>query len=193
MDDNTRLKELSNDVKNIFELMKSRNADDNLHFATLKTAIDEMVKKKNDTPYGSTSSNATKFYIHAFRGLIIGFWLLSQRIGLFCTGPKFSKEGTRTIAKIYRLNNTIKGRFDQDGKKIEDFVGSKTVIQSQQIDGLRLPTPEIPKQGKRALVIHGLPDFAEVYSFIGSVFDPNTNDYVQKLKEMDPINFETIS
>ena len=39
----------------------------------------------------------------------------------------------------------------------------------------------------------GLPDFAEVYGFIGSVFDPETNDHVQKLKEMDPINFETVS
>ncbi|KAK7393591.1 hypothetical protein VNO78_22149 [Psophocarpus tetragonolobus] len=54
------------------------------------------------------------------------------------------------------------------------------------------PTPEIPKQGKQAPVLHGLPDFAEVYSFIGSVFDPDTNDHVQKLKEMDPINFETV-
>jgi len=39
----------------------------------------------------------------------------------------------------------------------------------------------------------GLPDFAEVYGFIGSVFDPDTNGHVQKLKEMDPINFETVS
>lgn len=37
------------------------------------------------------------------------------------------------------------------------------------------------------------PDFAEVYSFIGSVFDPDTKGHVQKLKEMDPINFETVS
>lgn len=39
----------------------------------------------------------------------------------------------------------------------------------------------------------GIPDFAEVYSFIGSVFDPDTRGHVQKLKEMDPINFETVS
>lgn len=39
----------------------------------------------------------------------------------------------------------------------------------------------------------GIPDFAEVYSFIGSVFDPETKGHVQKLKEMDPINFETVS
>ncbi|KAL0338389.1 UNVERIFIED_CONTAM: protein REVEILLE 8 [Sesamum calycinum] len=38
----------------------------------------------------------------------------------------------------------------------------------------------------------GIPDFAEVYSFIGSVFDPDSKDHVQKLKEMDPINFETV-
>ncbi|WCJ26653.1 Homeodomain-like superfamily protein [Euphorbia peplus] len=51
-------------------------------------------------------------------------------------------------------------------------------------------SPEKIKQGKDML--HGLPDFAEVYNFIGSVFDPDTEGHVQKLKEMDPINFETV-
>ncbi|MCL7047497.1 hypothetical protein MKW94_003661, partial [Papaver nudicaule] len=37
-----------------------------------------------------------------------------------------------------------------------------------------------------------IPDFAEVYGFIGSVFDPDTNGHMQKLKDMDPINFETV-
>jgi hypothetical protein len=39
----------------------------------------------------------------------------------------------------------------------------------------------------------GIPDFAEVYSFIGSVFDVETKGHVKKLNEMDPINFETVS
>ncbi|KAK7396542.1 hypothetical protein VNO78_17623 [Psophocarpus tetragonolobus] len=56
----------------------------------------------------------------------------------------------------------------------------------------KLPTTEMPKQRKQAQVIHGLPNFAEVYRFIGSVFDPDTNGHVQKLKEMDPLNFETV-
>jgi len=43
------------------------------------------------------------------------------------------------------------------------------------------------------IVFSGLPDFAEVYTFIGSIFDPDTKGHVQKLKEMDPINFETVS
>ena len=37
-----------------------------------------------------------------------------------------------------------------------------------------------------------LPDFAEVYNFIGSVFDPNITGHVQKLKRMDPIDVETV-
>ncbi|KAG6744063.1 hypothetical protein POTOM_052772 [Populus tomentosa] len=55
-----------------------------------------------------------------------------------------------------------------------------------------LPSAEMPKQGKQAPVLHGIPDFAEVYSFIGSVFDMETKGHVKKLNEMDPINFETV-
>ncbi|RZC01737.1 Protein REVEILLE 5 isoform B [Glycine soja] len=35
-------------------------------------------------------------------------------------------------------------------------------------------------------------DFAQVYSFIGSVFDPNSTNHLQKLRQMDPLNVETI-
>ncbi|CAN1751601.1 Protein REVEILLE 6 [Linum perenne] len=37
-----------------------------------------------------------------------------------------------------------------------------------------------------------LPDFAQVYNFIGSVFDPNVTGHLQKLKKMDPIDVETV-
>ncbi|XP_052174301.1 protein REVEILLE 8-like isoform X2 [Diospyros lotus] len=55
-----------------------------------------------------------------------------------------------------------------------------------------LPSSELPAQGEQNSLLHGIPDFAEVYSFIGSVFDPDTEGHMQKLKEMDPINFETV-
>ncbi|KAL0854057.1 hypothetical protein Bca101_059209 [Brassica carinata] len=35
-----------------------------------------------------------------------------------------------------------------------------------------------------------LPDFAQLYSFIGSVFDPYASNHLQKLKKMDPIDVE---
>ncbi|XP_029126456.1 protein REVEILLE 6 isoform X4 [Cajanus cajan] len=41
-------------------------------------------------------------------------------------------------------------------------------------------------------VLHVLPDFAEVYNFIGSVFDPKETGHLQKLKGMDPIDVETV-
>ncbi|CAN1135431.1 Protein REVEILLE 8, partial [Linum perenne] len=151
--------------------------------------------------------------------------------------------------------------FDRDWKKIEDFVGSKTVIQIRshaqkyflkvQKNGTvaHVPPPR-PKRkaahpypqkaSKNVLIpfpipypssintlataytqwddasmlinnstncimgspddfanfhlVEGMriPDFAEVYSFIGSVFDPDTKGHVRKLKEMDPINYETV-
>ncbi|XP_057954445.1 protein REVEILLE 8-like [Malania oleifera] len=69
---------------------------------------------------------------------------------------------------------------------------TKSSVSGIGISSRMLPSYEIPKQGKQGSVLHGIPDFAEVYSFIGSVFDPDTKGHVQKLKEMDPINFETV-
>ncbi|XP_027160426.1 protein REVEILLE 3 isoform X1 [Coffea eugenioides] len=37
-----------------------------------------------------------------------------------------------------------------------------------------------------------MPDFAQVYSFIGSIFDPNASDHLLRLRKMDPINMETV-
>lgn len=37
-----------------------------------------------------------------------------------------------------------------------------------------------------------MPDFAQVYSFIGSVFDPNETGHLERLKQMNPINLETV-
>jgi hypothetical protein len=37
-----------------------------------------------------------------------------------------------------------------------------------------------------------MPDFAGVYSFLGSVFDPSTSGHLQKLKEMNPIDVEMV-
>ncbi|CAA3011086.1 protein REVEILLE 6-like [Olea europaea var. sylvestris] len=44
------------------------------------------------------------------------------------------------------------------------------------------------KQGPPTKV---MPDFAKVYSFIGSVFDPNASDHLERLKKMDQINVAT--
>jgi hypothetical protein len=37
-----------------------------------------------------------------------------------------------------------------------------------------------------------MPDFAQVYNFLGSVFDPDKSGHLQRLKAMDPIDVETV-
>ncbi|KAL8138484.1 hypothetical protein V2J09_004485, partial [Rumex salicifolius] len=39
---------------------------------------------------------------------------------------------------------------------------------------------------------NAMPDFAQVYSFLGSVFDPDASGHLQRLKMMDPINAKTV-
>lgn len=53
-------------------------------------------------------------------------------------------------------------------------------------------TSEIHEQRIHGLPLRVLPDFAQVYGFIGSVFDPSTSGHLQKLKKMDPIDVETV-
>ncbi|XP_022748481.1 protein REVEILLE 8-like isoform X2 [Durio zibethinus] len=81
----------------------------------------------------------------------------------------------------------------------EADIGSKGVarINNSGVSGIgsssrTIPSSDMPNQGKQTAMLHGIPDFSEVYGFIGSVFDPDTQGHVQKLKEMDPINFETV-
>ncbi|OEL34041.1 Protein REVEILLE 6, partial [Dichanthelium oligosanthes] len=51
------------------------------------------------------------------------------------------------------------------------------------------PTSEATEQ---LPALRAMPDFARVYSFLGSIFDPETNGHLQKLKEMDLIDAETV-
>lgn len=54
-----------------------------------------------------------------------------------------------------------------------------------------LPASGASSQGDLMKQTRIMPDFAQVYRFIGSVFDPDARDHMQSLKKMDPINIET--
>ncbi|XP_027358428.1 protein REVEILLE 6-like isoform X2 [Abrus precatorius] len=53
------------------------------------------------------------------------------------------------------------------------------------------PVGESKVQGNKNHPLRVLPDFTQVYSFIGSVFDPGAAEHLQKLKKMDRIDVET--
>lgn len=54
------------------------------------------------------------------------------------------------------------------------------------------PVGESNSQGNNSHPLRVLPDFSQVYNFIGSVFDPDATEHVQKLKQMDRIDVETV-
>ncbi|KAI3442977.1 HTH myb-type domain-containing protein [Psidium guajava] len=98
-------------------------------------------------------------------------------------------------ASVLINNASSKTTLSQD--EFSNFQGAGPDIGSKgasrvSCSSRTLSSSEIPKQKRQTPVIHGIPDFSEVYGFIGSVFDPNSEGHVQKLQEMDPINFETV-
>lgn len=54
------------------------------------------------------------------------------------------------------------------------------------------PVGESNDQVNKSLPLRVLPDFSQVYNFIGSVFDPEASEHLQKLKQMDRIDVETV-
>ncbi|XP_057470898.1 protein REVEILLE 8 [Actinidia eriantha] len=99
-----------------------------------------------------------------------------------------------TPVLINTPSGTVPSQDEYALRGVEADIGSKGVARFSDIgsSGRAAPSSELVKQGKQGSLLHGIPDFSEVYGFIGSVFDPDTKGHVQKLKEMDPINFETV-
>ncbi|XP_066369896.1 protein REVEILLE 6-like isoform X2 [Miscanthus floridulus] len=54
------------------------------------------------------------------------------------------------------------------------------------------PSSEAVEQENVVPPLCAMPDFARVYSFLGSIFDPDTSGHLQRLKAMDPIDIETV-
>ncbi|KAG0515561.1 hypothetical protein BDA96_10G289100 [Sorghum bicolor] len=54
------------------------------------------------------------------------------------------------------------------------------------------PSSEAVEQENVVPPLRAMPDFARVYSFLGSIFDPDTSGHLQRLKAMDPIDVETV-
>ncbi|KAJ1393439.1 SANT/Myb domain [Sesbania bispinosa] len=54
------------------------------------------------------------------------------------------------------------------------------------------PSSKQTDQGDQGKPIEAMPNFAQVYSFIGGLFDPNATNHLLKLKQMNPLNMETV-
>ncbi|KAK7374322.1 hypothetical protein VNO80_07750 [Phaseolus coccineus] len=75
-------------------------------------------------------------------------------------------------------------------KKVNPF--NYCYSSSNESTPMGLPSSKQTDQGDQGQTIKAMPAFAEVYSFIGSVFDPNVSNHLQTLQQMDPINVKTV-
>jgi hypothetical protein len=70
------------------------------------------------------------------------------------------------------------------------FILSITSLQSTK--GMQLETMCMLTK-RHSPLLSAMPDFTEVYSFLGGVFDPSTDGHLEKMQEMAPIDRETVS
>ncbi|KAK7391325.1 hypothetical protein VNO78_19739 [Psophocarpus tetragonolobus] len=92
---------------------------------------------------------------------------------------------TNTAVSSWSNNSLQKTTNVLPGQKVNNCWSSSGSSRAQLVG-------ESNGQGNNSYPLRVLPDFAEVYNFIGSVFDPNVTGHVQKLKRMDPIDVETV-
>ncbi|KAI3800192.1 hypothetical protein L1987_35502 [Smallanthus sonchifolius] len=107
------------------------------------------------------------------------------------TNPSLVKKSVSDAAVCSRIHNP------KNLSSLPQMVKDDRVSTNQQTDNNCCSSNESALKTKPASEIHELqlrvlPDFAQVYGFIGSVFDPNTSGHLQKLKKMDPIDVETV-
>jgi hypothetical protein len=117
-------------------------------------------------------------------------------------GPKcVSRVSNNTVSGLGTSSTTLpSAEMPKQGKQAPVLHGNPWSTRLKLLI-FHLYWPQTQKKEKKKkklsltfyLLSAGIPDFAEVYSFIGSVFDPDTKGHVEKLQEMDPINFETVS
>ncbi|KAE8662736.1 Protein REVEILLE 6 [Hibiscus syriacus] len=146
-------------------------------------------KRKASRPYPQKASKNALGHPQVSKPLQSPTTLLDAGFVLRSDPPTmFINPVTRASASS-QTNNTQTISFAQDRRGIGMTNNSCSSTESTQ---KRRQIREISDQGNQGHAPRVLPDFAQIYSFIGSVFDPNTIGHLQKLKKMDPIDVETV-
>ncbi|XP_010521357.1 PREDICTED: protein REVEILLE 6-like [Tarenaya hassleriana] len=100
-----------------------------------------------------------------------------------------NSENSADVAPSWTNNNVQTISFSPVAK---GSVATNNCSSSSKNTPRTLTNKDTNDQGYHAHSLRVLPDFAQVYNFIGSVFDPYATEHLQKLKEMDPIDVETV-
>ncbi|KAG5558669.1 hypothetical protein RHGRI_008577 [Rhododendron griersonianum] len=141
-------------------------------------------------------------------GLIFAALALSQVTGSFQALPIVSELGlarrpdsssllgkpVKVAAVSSRTDNSVQAgslsHATQGDMRSEGKPSASNCCSSTESTPRTWPSGEMIVQGNHGPRV--LPDFVQVYSFIGSIFDPNVTGQLGKLKKMDPIDVETV-
>lgn len=116
--------------------------------------------------------------------------------------PKFQRQDTASVptnpnhnaalspraanSQTVGMPSVSKGDVRSTGAPIANNCSSSTESTAMARKG------EMNEPANHGPPLRVLPDFSQVYNFIGSVFDPQATGHLQKLKKMDPIDVETV-
>ncbi|OEL26690.1 Protein REVEILLE 6 [Dichanthelium oligosanthes] len=93
-------------------------------------------------------------------------------------------------AAVPSWDNTLVQPFS--ASHVQGAVATNNCCSSIESPSGTWPTSEAVEQENVVPPLRAMPDFAQVYSFLGSIFDPDTSGHLQRLKAMDPIDVETV-
>ncbi|KAL2324572.1 hypothetical protein Fmac_023630 [Flemingia macrophylla] len=143
-------------------------------------------KRKAAHPYPQKASKNAPVFSHVSGSFQSSSALLEPGYIMKPDSPGMLKTPIINTAVSSRSNNSLQKTTNVlQGKKVNNCCSSSESPRAQLIG-------ESNGQGNNSNPLRVLPDFAEVYNFIGSVFDPNITGHLQKLKRMDPIDVETV-
>ncbi|KAK3131053.1 hypothetical protein QOZ80_6BG0501410 [Eleusine coracana subsp. coracana] len=101
-------------------------------------------------------------------------------------------------SNVVRNTNTNGAGPSLDNALVQPFSASQGAVATNNCSSSiespsgTWPVSEAVEQENAVPTLRAMPDFARVYSFLGSIFDPDTSGHLQRLKAMDPIDVETV-
>ncbi|KAL6603672.1 hypothetical protein ACP70R_044033 [Stipagrostis hirtigluma subsp. patula] len=123
--------------------------------------------------------------------------VLSQRVpplreqgSVMSTDTSSIVRNTKANAAVPSWDNALVQPFS--ASHVQGAVATNNYSSSIESPSGTWPASEAVEQENVVAPSRAMPDFARVYSFLGSIFDPDTSGHLQRLKAMDPIDVETV-
>ncbi|KAG8074958.1 hypothetical protein GUJ93_ZPchr0006g44662 [Zizania palustris] len=146
-------------------------------------------KRKAAHPY---PQKASKNALSVSQGALSQPPALREQVCVMSMDISLVVRNTDNSSKVPSSYNVLAQHFSASHTQGTSVVATNNCSSSTESPSGTWPTSEAVEQENVLQPLRAMPDFAQVYSFLGSIFDPDTSGHLQKLKAMDPIDAETV-